>query len=194
MWRYPVGEGAKRVTTGREVSLALKRAFLFSSAAMQWTSAPNIGEAPLPQRARGYWKTRFSAFHEGVEGLLEREHAQLPPWFVVGFGTGIAGWFTLGTPSEWLGLIVITATLAAIGFTGRGGRSQRAIGWFSVAVALGCTLAWARADWVATPRLARPQVVTFNGRIERVEPLVARGVVRLTLVPADPLLPPRIRV
>ena len=38
---------------------------------MQWTSAPNIGEAPLPQRARGYWKTRFSALHEELERLLE---------------------------------------------------------------------------------------------------------------------------
>ena len=36
---------------------------------MQWTSAPNIGEAPLPQRARSYWKTRFSAFREGLEKL-----------------------------------------------------------------------------------------------------------------------------
>ena len=30
---------------------------------------------------------------------------------MVGFGTGIAGWFTLGTPREWLGLIA-----GAIGF------------------------------------------------------------------------------
>jgi hypothetical protein len=30
MWRNPVGEGANRVTTGRELVLALKRAFLFS--------------------------------------------------------------------------------------------------------------------------------------------------------------------
>src|SRR5213082_1129955 len=62
---------------------------------MQWTSAPNIGEAPLPQRARGYWKVRFSALHGELERLLEAERAQLPPWFVVGFGSGIAGWFAL---------------------------------------------------------------------------------------------------
>ena len=40
---------------------------------MQWTSAPNIGEAPLPQRARGYWKARFSAAREELEKLLEEE-------------------------------------------------------------------------------------------------------------------------
>src|SRR5437588_9557946 len=87
MCRKPVGEGAKRVTTGRETLLALKRAFLFSYCAMQWTSAPNIGEAPLPQRARGYWKARFSAAREELEKVLEAERAQLPPWFVAGFGT-----------------------------------------------------------------------------------------------------------
>ena len=67
---------------------------------MQWTSAPNIGEAPLPQRARGYWRTRFSAVEEVLEKLLEAERAQLPPWFVVGFGTGIAAWFALDTAAE----------------------------------------------------------------------------------------------
>src|SRR5436305_15236914 len=81
--------------------------------AMQWTSAPNIGEAPLPQRARGYWKTRFSALHEQVEGLLERERAQLPPWFVVGFGSGVAGWFAFGAPGEWLALVAFAAGLSA---------------------------------------------------------------------------------
>ena len=133
-------------------------------------------------------------FHEQVEGLLERERAQLPPWFVVGFGTGIAGWFALGRPGEWLGLIGGAAILAGLGSSLGHGRTERAIGWFTMVVALGCALAWARADWLAAPRLARPQVVTFDSRIEKVEPLVARGVVRLTLVPADSALPPRIRV
>jgi competence protein ComEC len=161
---------------------------------MQWTSAPNIGEAPLPQRARGYWKAWVSALHERVERLLEREHAQLPPWFVVGFGSGIAGWFVLGGPSEWLTLIAAAAVLSAAGFTLRGGRAERALGWFAVAVALGCTLAWVRAEWVAAPRLARAEVVTFDSRVEKVEPLIARGVVRLTLTPADPALPRRVRI
>ena len=161
---------------------------------MQWTSAPNIGEAPLPQRARGYWKTWVSALHEQVEGLLEREHAQLPPWFVVGFGSGIAGWFALGSPKEWLTLIGVSVALGVVGFAVGGGRAERALGWFALAVALGCSLAWVRAELVAAPRLARAEVVTFDSRVETVEPLIARGVVRLTLKPADPALPPRVRV
>jgi competence protein ComEC len=137
---------------------------------------------------------RFSALHERVEGLLEYEHAQLPPWFVVGFGSGIGGWFALGAPREWLTLIGVAAVLSAAGFTISGGRAARAIAWFTLAIALGCALAWVRAEWVAAPRLARAEVVTFDSRVEKVEPLIARGIVRLTLAPTDPSLPPRVRV
>jgi competence protein ComEC len=83
---------------------------------MQRTSAPNIGEAPLPQRARGYWKTRISALHGELEKLLELERAQLPPWFVVGFGTGIAAWFALDSSSEWQVFLCIAAALCLMGF------------------------------------------------------------------------------
>nr|MBA2635357.1 hypothetical protein [Sphingomonas sp.] len=73
--------------------------------------------APLPQRARGYWKAHFSAVREGVEAFLERERAQLPPWFVVGFGTGIAAWFALDTPTHWMALLAISGGVAIAGFT-----------------------------------------------------------------------------
>src|SRR4051812_40825659 len=109
---------------------------------MQWTSAPNIGEAPLPQRARGYWKTRFSAAQEELERLLEAERAQLPPWFVVGFGAGIAAWFALGEASQWKIFLCLAAACALLGFGLARGRAGRAIGWFALAAALGCSLVW----------------------------------------------------
>src|SRR5256885_1000304 len=98
---------------------------------MQWTSAPNIGEAPLPQRARGYWKTRFSALHEELEKLLEAERAQLPPWVVVAFGAGIAAWFALDDLRQWAAFLCLTAAIALIGFVQGGGRKGRALGWFA---------------------------------------------------------------
>ena len=161
---------------------------------MQWTSAPNIAGAPLPQRARGYWRAQFSAARERIEAFLEAERAQLPPWFVVGFGTGIAAWFALDTPMQWLALVALGGGGAIAGFALRGGRSERAAGWFALAMMLGCALVWARSAWVAAPRIVRPQIAAFEARIERVEPLVAKGDVRLTLAPTDPALPPRIRV
>ena len=90
---------------------------------MQWTSAPNIGEAPLPQRARGYWKARFSAAREELERLLEAEHTQLPPWAVVGLGTGIAAWFALDQPGEWLAFVALASAATLIGFSLANGRA-----------------------------------------------------------------------
>ena len=107
---------------------------------MQWTSAPNIEGAPLPQRARGFWKAQFSAAREKVEAFLEAERAQLPPWAVVAFGTGIAAWFILDSPTEWTGLLVASSGMAVAGFFLGDGRAGRAVGWFSLAVALGCAL------------------------------------------------------
>ncbi|MFL6745286.1 MAG: ComEC/Rec2 family competence protein, partial [Sphingomicrobium sp.] len=161
---------------------------------MQWSSAPNIGEAPLPQHARSYWKTRFSALLGRLEALLEAERAQLPPWFVVGLGSGIGAWFVLGRPAQWAAFLFVTAGMSLTGFTLGSGRAGRALGWFACAAAIGCALVWARADWVAAPRLERPGMASFDARIEMVESLVARGTVRLTLRPEDPALPPKIRV
>src|SRR3954454_5814118 len=144
---------------------------------MQWTSAPNIGEAPLPQRARGYWKTRFSAFHEGLEQLLEAERAQLPPWFVVGFGSGIAAWFALGSRGEWQAFLCMTAALCLVGFAVGEGRAGRALGWFALAATLGCSLVWARSAWVAQPRLERPLVTEVAGKVDAVDHVAARDTV-----------------
>jgi len=161
---------------------------------MQRTSAPNIGEAPLPQRARGYWKTRISALHGELEKLLELERAQLPPWFVVGFGTGIAAWFALDSSSEWQVFLCFAAALCLIGFALREGRAGRALSWFAFAAVLGCALVWARSAWVAQPRLERAAVVSLAGTVKTVEHLAARDTVRLLLRPDDPALPPQVRV
>src|SRR5690348_1793869 len=98
---------------------------------MQWTSAPNIGEAPLPQRARGYWRAAFSAAGQGLEKLLEAERAQLPPWFVVGFGTGVAAWFELDTPAQWRAFLCVAAALSLTGVGVGRGRARAALAWFS---------------------------------------------------------------
>jgi len=161
---------------------------------MQWMSAPNIGEAPLPQHARGYWKSRFSALHERLERLLELERAQLPPWFVVGFGAGIAAWFSLGGPNAWMAFLCFGVALTLGGFLLAEGRAGWAPGWFGLALTLGCALVWIRAVQVAAPRLERPVIASFQAQVEAIETLVARDTVRLTLKPADSSLPPRVRV
>ena len=157
-------------------------------------SAPNIGLAPLPQRARRFWETRFGGWRESVEAFLERERGQLPPWFAVGFGSGIAAWFMLDRPRHWSAFLCVAAALALIGFALKGGRAERAAGWFGIALMLGCALVWARSALVAAPRLERPLVTEFRATVERVETRTAKGDLRLTLAPLGSGLPPRVRV
>ncbi|QIL02222.1 ComEC family competence protein [Sphingomonas sinipercae] len=129
-----------------------------------------------------------------MESFLEAERAQLPPWVVVGFGLGIALWFWLDTPVQWFAVLALSSGVGILGFAMVGGRAERAAGWFALALALGCALIWTRSEWVRAPRLERPVVTSFQATVERVEPLVAKGAVRLTLAPRDPAIPPRVRV
>lgn len=131
---------------------------------------------------------------EALEGFLERERGQLPPWFVVGLGTGIVAWFALDQPRDWAAFLCVSGGLALAGFSLKGGRAEREAGWFGLAMMVGCVLVWARADLVASPRLERPLVAQFQARVERVETMTAKGTLRLTLAPADKTLPPRVRV
>ena len=150
--------------------------------------------APLPQRARGFWKAQFSAARERIEAFLEAERAQLPPWAVVGFGTGIAAWFALDTQREWFAVLALASGIAMAAFAIRGGRAERAAGWFALAFTVGCALVWARSAYVAEPRIERQGVRSFDAVVERVEPLVAKGDVRLTLATATADVPPRVRL
>jgi len=161
---------------------------------VQWTSAPNIAGAPLPQRARGYWKARIGTAYEGLERLLEAERAQLPPWLAVGLGSGVAAWFALDAPHSWAAFLLVAAACAVAGFGLLPGRSGRALGWFALAAGIGCALVWVRAEWVAAPRLDRPKVVELAGSVVQVDHLVAKGKVRIVVAPADRGLPRLIRV
>jgi competence protein ComEC len=129
-----------------------------------------------------------------VESFLERERSQLPLWLAVGFASGIAAWFGFGTPWAWAGVLCLGLGMAIGGFSSAAGRLERAIGWFGLAMALGCGLIWLRSGWVAAPRLERPLVTAFEATVERVEPIASKGDLRLTLTPADTALPPRVRV
>ena len=153
-----------------------------------------MGEAPLPQRARGYWKTRISAAVGGLEKLLEAEHAQLPPWTVVGFGSGIAAWFGFGAPGQWLAFLCLGAALAIVGFALTPGRAGRALGWFALAATIGCALVWARSISVQEPRLTRPVVAQFAGTVQSVDHVTARQTTRVVVSTATSGLPPRLRL
>ena len=161
---------------------------------MDWVSAPNIEDAPLPPGAIPLWSARLRLLRERLETFLEAERGQLPLWAVTGFGAGIALWFALPEQQQWAGLICVAGGASLFGFMTLGGRAGRALGFFSLAIAAGCALVWVRAEQKATPRIERPRVVALAARVEKVEMLTARADLRLTLAPLDAGLPPRVRV
>ena len=161
---------------------------------MDWVSAPNIEDAPAELARERNSGGSLTLLRERVELLLEAERAQLPLWFTVAFGTGIAAWLTLSGPRQWIAFLVVAFAVAAAGVAAGGGRIGRALIFGGVAMAAGCALIWWRSDAVEVPRLDRPAIMIFEAMVEKVEPRVAKGDLRLTLAPAGDDLPPRVRV
>lgn len=132
-----------------------------------------------------------------AEGWLEAERDQLPLWLPVALGGGVAAWFRLPDPARWGAFMLVATAGAALALAvSRGGRAGRWLGALLLVAAVGCALAWWRAESVASPVLARPVVARLVGTVERVEPLAARELVRMRLrvTAADKALPPVVRV
>jgi competence protein ComEC len=133
---------------------------------------------------------------DGIEKWLEAERDQLLLWLPVAFGAGVAAWFLLPDPRAWAAAAMLCAAIALLGIaTAAGGRLPRVLAIGALACACGIALVAWRAGHVASPVLARPAIVAFTAAVERVEPLAARDLVRLTLLPdAGSGLPHRLRV
>ncbi len=141
--------------------------------------------APLQIAAGG----GIGHFRHALESWLEAERDQLALWLPVALGGGIATWFLLPDQQNWtIGLLAFAGVGLAALAIGRGGRAMRAIGLGALAAALGLTIIWFRAEWKAAPVLADTAIVRFEARIERIEPLPPRGLVRLRLAPLRVLL------
>lgn len=147
--------------------------------------APSTVTAPLQIAAGG----GIGHFRHALESWLEAERDQLALWLPVALGGGIATWFLLPDQQNWtIGLLAFAGVGLAALAIGRGGRAMRAIGLGALAAALGLTIIWFRAEWKAAPVLADTAIVRFEARIERIEPLPPRGLVRLRLAPLRVLL------
>ena len=137
---------------------------------------------------------RCTRARHALEHGLEAERDQLPLWLPVALGGGIAAWFVLDDPMQWIAAMLALAgiALAAIAI-GQGGRASRAIALAASLAALGLGLAWWRASYVAEPVLTRPAIVMLTARVEGVETLPARESVRVRLTPiaAEAIASPR---
>jgi competence protein ComEC len=119
-----------------------------------------------------------------LEQWIDGERDQLALWLPVGLGVGIAGWFTIATHTGWIAFMLTASAGAMLALALLGvARAGRAVAVFLMLATLGCALAWWRAESVAMPTLQRPLVADFVARVDTVELLAARDIVRVTLVP-----------
>ena len=130
-----------------------------------------------------------------LENWLDRERDQLPLWFPVGIGFGVAFWQFFGS-SAWAGLAMSCASLLFFGILApRYSRLRQLAQMAAVAILLGFLLIAFRSTTVAQPVLGKIWIGEFYGRIEAVENISARNVYRLQLATGSSSdLPPFVRV
>jgi competence protein ComEC len=131
-----------------------------------------------------------------VERLLDTQRDQLPLWIPVALGCGIAAWFVLPTAEYWVAWIAGCSGIFAGSFLiSNGKRLRKTIQIASFCGAIGCSLAWGRAESVRAPVLNRPIVTEVTGDVIAVDRQVAKERVRVTLKPVETdAVPPKIRV
>ncbi len=155
-----------------------------------------MATSPLQTPIAARWATIWYRSTDALEARLEAERERIGLWLPVAFGTGIAAWFALPTTAHWFGILLLLAGGACAGLLiGWKSRTGRVVATGCAVMAAGLLLIWARALWVAAPVLAAPVTTAFSATVERVEPLPAKGQVRILALPhrrAD--LPPRIRL
>jgi competence protein ComEC len=129
---------------------------------------------------------RVRSWGARVELWLEAERDQLALWVPVGLGFGIGAWFGLPDADAWRAFALSTGAAAMLaGLFARGTRLGHSLAWLLALACAGCLLAWGRSDRVAAPRLDRARVAAFTARVVAVDPLPARGKLRLLLA-TDP--------
>lgn len=189
------------MTTGRAVltadspSIAIPGCFL--SYAVMATRLPTVPLGDEPADAamqQSPWRksARLSSVADRVEGWLARAGFDRGPWLAVAFAAGIAAWFVLPQPVEWVlaasaGLFVALGAVAL--WRGTPGRQQVMAACIAIGLlgAVGIATIWTRSTLVGAPPIERPLSTRFDGRVlERIEQ-PAEGRVRLVLAMREPI-------
>jgi competence protein ComEC len=148
------------------------------------------GDAAMQQPP---WRksARLSSVGDALEGLLARAGFDRGPWLAVAFAAGIAAWFVLARPVEWV-LAASVSLIVAIGAVAlwRGNPARQHLMTACVGVGLlvaaGIAVVWARSELIGARAIERPIVARFDGRVlARIEQ-PAEGRVRLVLATRDP--------
>lgn len=130
-----------------------------------------------------------------IERWLDQERDQLPLWIPVGLGVGIAWWQSWGDRAL-PAIISCSLALAVFAWTlGRQFRLSSVLAGVGISLTAGFVAIALKSSLIAGPVLPKVWIGELYGRIEKVELISAREVVRLQLATdGHQALPPRIRV
>ena len=156
-------------------------------------------DAPGTRQAQGdvalqrQWRmrARLSSAGDALERFLEAAGFERGPWLTVAFGCGIALWFLLSSPSEWLAVLAACLGAAVAGMLAWRWRDDRvflrmAVVLLALAMAGGMATIWTRSAMVGVEPVARPMLTTLDGKIlQRIEQ-PAQGRIRLVLATREP--------
>jgi competence protein ComEC len=131
-------------------------------------------------------RARLSSVADVADAALARAGFDRGPWLAIAFAGGMALWFVLDGPAEWV-LAASLCVLAAVGavalWKGNDARAHLLTAVVAVGMlgAAGFAIAWSRSELAGAEPLERPVSTTIEGRVlERIEQ-PAEGRVRLVL-------------
>jgi len=153
-----------------------------------------LGEDPSDAAAQqSPWRNRvrLSSLGDAADAFLARAGFDRGPWLVVAFAAGIAAWFALGGPGEWLAAIG-AALLLVVGapalWRGKEQRAHLVTACVAIGllVAAGLAIIWTRSALIGAEAIERPTSAQLVGRVlDRIEQ-PAEDRIRLVLAARDP--------
>lgn len=139
------------------------------------------------------WRMRaaLSSFAEATERFLAGAGFDRGPWLAVAFSGGIALWFALASPWQWIAVIG-AALLACVGavaaWRDRGERTRvlLAVVAVSLMIAGGTATVWTRSAMIGAEPLDYPRVERLDAMVLEREEQPAQDRLRLTVAARDP--------
>lgn len=154
-----------------------------------------LGDEPPADAAMQHdlWRKplRLSSGLDHAERFLASSRFERGPWLVVGFAGGIALWFILANPWQWLAALATCfgLSLGAAGVMSIDGRYpylRHSTITLPLAVAAGCLLVWGKSQLVGSTPVERPMVVWLDGTLLERQEQPGEDRVRLRLATREP--------
>ena len=128
---------------------------------------------------------------EAVERFLGTAGFERGPWLAVAFAAGIAAWFVLVNPWQWLALLAAccglgVAGLAGLRADGRFPHLRQALVALALMAAAGCVTVWGKSALSGARPIERPMVADIVGTVTGRESRPAEARVRLLLATREP--------